>query len=192
IDPRSFTLDPNRLEQAVAEHGVRGRASSAGRLKAVIPVHLYGHPADMRAVMDIARRHDLLVIEDCAQAHGAAAEGRKVGTWGNLAAFSFSPTKTLGALGDGGAVVTNDPQTAERARLLREYGWRERYNSEIPGMNTRLDELQAAVLRVKLRHLDRENARRREVARTYDAALSAAPLVPPRLPGHLDHVYPPH
>ncbi|HKB40142.1 MAG TPA: DegT/DnrJ/EryC1/StrS family aminotransferase, partial [Gemmataceae bacterium] len=189
IDPRSFTLDPNRLEQAVAEHGGRGRASSAGRLKAVIPVHLYGHPADMPAVMDIARRHDLIVIEDCAQAHGAAVERRKVGTWGHLAAFSFYPTKNLGALGDGGAVVTNDPQTAERARLLREYGWRERYKSEVAGMNTRLDELQAAVLRVKLRHLDRENARRRELARTYDAALSATPLVLPRPRGDVDHVY---
>ncbi len=189
IDPRSFTLDPNRLEEAVAEHGGRGRASSAGRLKAIIPVHLYGHPADMPAVMDIARRHDLIVLEDCAQAHGAAVEGCKVGTWGHLAAFSFYPTKNLGALGDGGAVVTNDPWTAERARLIREYGWRERYRSEVPGMNTRLDELQAAVLRVKLRHLDRENARRREVTRTYDAALSATPLVLPRLRGDVDHVY---
>jgi dTDP-4-amino-4,6-dideoxygalactose transaminase len=139
--------------------------------------------------MDIARRHDLIVIEDCAQAHGAAVEGRKVGTWGHLAAFSFYPTKNLGALGDGGAVVTNDPQIAERAQLLREYGWRERYKSEVPGMNTRLDELQAAVLRVKLRHLDQENARRREVARTYDAALSATPLVLPRRRGDVDHVY---
>jgi dTDP-4-amino-4,6-dideoxygalactose transaminase len=190
IDPRSFTLDPNRLEEAVAEHRRRGgRASPAGRLKAVIPVHLYGHPADMPAVMDIARRHDLIVIEDCAQAHGAAVGGRKVGTWGRLAAFSFYPTKNLGALGDGGAVVTNDPQSAERARLLREYGWRERYRSDVPGMNTRLDEIQAAVLRVKLQHLDRENARRREVARAYDAALSATPLELPRTRGDVEHVY---
>jgi dTDP-4-amino-4,6-dideoxygalactose transaminase len=181
IDSRSFTLDPGRLEEAVAEH--------RGRLKAIIPVHLYGHPADMPAVMDVARRHDLTVIEDCAQAHGAALAGRKVGTWGHLAAFSFYPTKNLGALGDGGAVVTNDPRTAERARLLREYGWRERYRSEVAGMNTRLDELQAAVLRVKLRHLDRENARRRELARLYDAALSATPLLLPQVRGDAEHVY---
>src|SRR5262249_17932185 len=179
IDPRSFTLDPNRLEQTVAEHGGRGRASSAGRLKAIIPVHLYGHPADMPAVMDIARRHDLMVIGGWAQAHGAAVAGRRVGTWGHLAAFSFSPTKNLGALGDGGAVVTNDPQTAERARLLREYGWRERYRSEVPGMNTRLDERQAAVLRVKLRHPDPGNRRRREETRPYVAHTCGTPRVLP-------------
>src|SRR5262249_26454992 len=111
------------------------------------------------------------------------------GTWGHLAAFSFYPTKNLGALGDGGALVTNDPVLAERARLLREYGWRERYLSELPGLNTRLDEIQAAVLRVKLRRLDRENARRRELARLYDAALAATPLGLPQARGQVEHVY---
>src|SRR5262249_61409686 len=134
---------------------------------------------DMPGGMDIARGHDLIVSEDGAQAPGAAVAGRKVGPWGHLAAFSFYPTKNLGALGDGGAVVTDDPQTAERARLLREYGWRERYKSEVPGMNTRLDERQAAVLRVKLRHPDPGNRRRREETRPYVAHTCGTPRVLP-------------
>jgi dTDP-4-amino-4,6-dideoxygalactose transaminase len=183
IDPHTYTLCPNRLADALA--ALRG----GPRPKAVIPVHLYGHPADMPAILDVARRHDLLVIEDCAQSHGATLEGRKTGAWGQLAAFSFYPTKNLGALGDGGGLVTNDPELDQRARLLREYGWRERYVSDLPGMNTRLDEVQAAVLRVKLRHLDRENARRRELARLYDARLANAPLVLPRARAGAEHVY---
>jgi dTDP-4-amino-4,6-dideoxygalactose transaminase len=180
IDPRIFTIDPNRLED-----GVRRCA----RPKAVVPVHLYGHPADMPAIMEIARRHDLRVIEDCAQAHGATLQGRKVGSWGDVAAFSFYPTKNLGALGDGGAVATNAPDLAERARSLREYGWRERYVSEVPGMNSRLDEVQAAALRVKLRHLDQENARRRELARAYESLLAATSLRLPRPLDNVEHVY---
>jgi dTDP-4-amino-4,6-dideoxygalactose transaminase len=182
IDPRTCTLDPNRLEGLLT-------AGIGPRVKAIIPVHLYGHPADLPAITDIAQRHGLFVIEDCAQSHGATLNGRKTGTWGQLSAFSFYPTKNLGALGDGGALATNDPQLAERARLLREYGWRERYVSELPGMNTRLDELQAAVLRVKLRHLDRENARRRELARIYDARLSGTSLELPRARAGVEHVY---
>jgi len=110
--------------------------------------------------MEVAQRHKAFVIEDCAQSHGATLYGRRTGSWGHVAAFSFYPTKNLGALGDGGAVVTNDRELAERARLLRQYGWRTRYVSEIAGLNSRLDEVQAAVLRVKLRHLDAENRRR--------------------------------
>src|SRR5215510_319450 len=136
----------------------------------------------MRAICDIARRHDLKVIEDCAQAHGATINEAKVGVFGDAAAFSFYPTKNLGALGDGGAVVTNDTEVAERLRLLREYGWRERYVSDLPGFNSRLDELQAAILRVKLIYLDEENARRREVARGYDQRLASTSL---RLPNCL-------
>jgi dTDP-4-amino-4,6-dideoxygalactose transaminase len=183
IDPATFTLDPNRLEDALKAAG-RGP-----RVRAVIPVHLYGHPAGLPAILDVAGRHDAVVIEDCAQSHGAALHGRRTGAWGRLAAFSFYPTKNLGALGDGGALVTDDPGLAERARLLREYGWRERYVSELPGLNTRLDELQAAVLRVKLRALDADNARRRELARLYDARLSATPLGLPRQRGPAEHVY---
>jgi dTDP-4-amino-4,6-dideoxygalactose transaminase len=148
-------------------------------VKAVIPVHLYGHPANMGAIRDVAGRHGLRVIEDAAQAHGATWNGVKTGALGDVAAFSFYPTKNLGALGDGGAVVTDDPALADRARLLREYGWRERYVSDVPGLNSRLDEIQAAVLRVKLRHLDAENRRRREVAAIYGAALAGGSLTLP-------------
>src|SRR5438093_5670488 len=124
IDPRTYTLEPNHLEATLREWRDAG-----ARPKAVIPVHLYGHPADMPAILAIARRYGLRVIEDCAQAHGAVLDGRKVGNWGDVAAFSFYPTKNLGALGDGGAVLTNASDLAERVRLLREYGWRERYVS---------------------------------------------------------------
>jgi len=139
--------------------------------------------------MEIANAHNLYVIEDCAQSHGATIEGKKTGTWGHLAAFSFYPTKNLSALGDGGAVVTDSPELAERVRLLREYGWRERYVSEIQGMNTRLDELQAAILRVKLRHLDAENGRRQKLASIYDTSLSTTSVLIPRLHGDVGHVY---
>ena len=178
IDPSTFTLDANQLEAVIHD-----------RVKAVIPVHLYGHPTDMKAILDIARRHDLWVIEDCAQSHGAAIDGRKTGSWGDLAAFSFYPTKNLGALGDGGAVVTNDSKLAEKVRLLREYGWRERYTSEFPGMNSRLDEMQAAILRVKLKYLDAENSRRRHIAKAYDLALASDGLVLPHVRTQVEHVF---
>jgi dTDP-4-amino-4,6-dideoxygalactose transaminase len=182
IDPATATIDANRLDDVL-------KRQHPGRIKAVIPVHLYGHPADMPAIMDVAERYGLLVVEDCAQSHGADLDRRKTGTWGHIAAFSFYPTKNLGALGDGGAVVTNDPRLAEQARLLREYGWRERYVSDFPGLNTRLDELQAALLRVKLRHLDEENARRQELARRYDAALSDTSVAIPHSRKGVSHAY---
>jgi dTDP-4-amino-4,6-dideoxygalactose transaminase len=143
----------------------------------------------MREICDIARRYDLKVVEDCAQAHGATIGDLKAGVFGDAAAFSFYPTKNLGALGDGGAVVTNDPEIAERVELLREYGWRERYVSDVAGFNSRLDELQAAVLRVKLKHLDEENARRREIARIYDNRLAAASLRLPERDAGAESVY---
>ncbi len=186
IDPATFTMDPQRLEDALQRVTAGGEGARRG---AVIPVHLYGHPADMVAILEIARRYDLWVIEDCAQAHGAAIAGRKTGAFGDMAAFSFYPTKNLGALGDGGAVVTNDAELAERARLLREYGWRERYVSALPGLNSRLDTLQAAILRVKLRHLDAENERRRAAARLYTELLQESDLrLPIERPG-MRHVY---
>jgi dTDP-4-amino-4,6-dideoxygalactose transaminase len=186
IDPVTYTLSPNALEDTL----LRMRSTAgADRIKAVIPVHLYGHPADMPVITDIAARYHLRVIEDCAQSHGATIDGRHTGTWGDMAAFSFYPTKNLGALGDGGAVATNDAQLAERVRLLREYGWRERYVSQVPGLNSRLDPIQAAVLRVKLQYLEQENERRRQVARMYDSALGDLPLVPPQSRGHVRHVY---
>ena len=149
IDPARFTLDPaclRRACQALAD-------GHAGTLRAVLPVHLYGQPADLAGILDVAREFRLDVIEDCSQAHGARLDGRQVGTWGLAGTFSFYPTKNLGALGDGGTVVTNDPGVAERLKLLREYGWKERYVSHIAGMNSRLDPLQAALLAVKLPHL---------------------------------------
>jgi dTDP-4-amino-4,6-dideoxygalactose transaminase len=145
--------------------------------------------ADMAAIMAVAARHGLPVIEDCAQSHGAGIDGVRTGCWGRMAAFSFYPTKNLGALGDGGAVVTNDPVLNTRVRELREYGWRERYVSHEPGMNSRLDELQAAILRVKLRHLDIENARRRELASAYQRALAQSGLTLPVCSAGAVHVY---
>ncbi|MFC2105496.1 DegT/DnrJ/EryC1/StrS family aminotransferase [Candidatus Bipolaricaulota bacterium] len=177
-DPESFTMDPHQIEAAITS-----------RTKAIMPVHLYGHPADMQTIVAIARHHRLYVIEDCAQSHGASFHGHKTGAWGDMAAFSFYPTKNLGALGDGGVVVTDNRELAERARLLREYGWRNRNTSEIPGLNTRLDELQAAILRVKLRYLDEENSRRRGYAQLYSALLSSTDLVLPNEKDDVCHVY---
>lgn len=182
IDPITYTMDPNCLEDALAH-------PPAGTPKAIIPVHLYGHPADMPAILELAKLHGLYVIEDCAQSHGATLDGRMTGAWGDIAAFSFYPTKNLGALGDGGMVVTNNPALAERVRLLQQYGWRERYISEIPGGNSRLDELQAAVLSVKLRNLDKENMQRRSLAQTYNRLLADAGLTLPEVRSGVIHVY---
>jgi dTDP-4-amino-4,6-dideoxygalactose transaminase len=189
IDPATFTMDPNCLEEAIREYKGRRQLTTQTDLKAIIPVHLYGHPADMPAIMDIASRYNVFVIEDCAQSHGAAIRGRRTGAWGHLSVFSFYPTKNLGAVGDGGAVVTNDPELAEKARLVREYGWRDRYVSYLPGMNTRLDEIQAAILRVKLKYLDEENKFRQRIAEIYNVSLSPTTLILPRSEPYLNHVY---
>jgi len=183
IEPETFTLDPDSLEEAIKMQG-------QDQIKAIIVVHLYGHPADMPAINDIARRYGIKVIEDCAQAHGAALQNLKAGALGSrLAAFSFYPTKNLGALGDGGAVAADDPELAAQVRLLRQYGWRQRYVSELPGMNSRLDELQAAILRVKLRYLDQENCRRQEIAGYYNTLLAETPLLLPQVRPGATHVY---
>ena len=174
---RTYTIDPDRIEEVITD-----------RTKAIIPVHLYGCPADLDSVLNIAHRHGLRVIEDCAQSHGASYKNRRTGAWGDIAAFSFYSTKNLGAIGDGGMVVTNDPAFADQARLLREYGWRERYLSQVPGLNSRLDELQAAILRVKLRYLDEENRKRQALAHAYDELLSSTVMVP-EIPLHSSHVY---
>lgn len=179
IETDYFTIDPCCIEAAITP-----------RTRAIIPVHIYGQPANMPEILDIAVKHGLRVIEDCAQAHGASLGGRKVGSFGDLACFSFYPTKNLGALGDGGMVVTNDLGLAEKARLLREYGWASRYISRFKGWNTRLDELQAAVLRVKLRYLDADNEKRRHLARIYQCCLSAtASLTLPLERHEAQHVY---
>ena len=183
IDPESYTIDPRAIEETIKSY--RGE----GEIRAIVPVHLYGHPADMDAISEIARRYELIVIEDCAQAHGAMIRDLKVGTFGDLAAFSFYPTKNLGALGDGGAVITRDAAFAETAYLSREYGWRERYVSLFPGLNSRLDEIQAAILRVKLKWLDEENLRRQQIARIYDERLAGASFVLPSCRQDVSHVY---
>lgn len=161
VDPLTYTLDPGAAAAAVTP-----------RTAAIIPVSLYGHPADMDALMALAGRHNLFVLEDAAQAHGARYRGRRTGGLAHATAFSFYPSKNLGALGDGGAVTTNDPALAEQIRLLRNYGSRQKYVHEAAGVNSRLDELQAAFLRAQLPRLDTRNARRRVLAGRYDAALA--------------------
>lgn len=178
IDPYCYTLDPRRLENAIT-----------GQTRAVIPVHLYGCPADLEPILEIARRRRLWVIEDCAQSHGAKYGGKATGAWGHAAAFSFYPTKNLGAFGDAGAVVTGDADLAQRMRLIRQYGWQERFISQHKGMNSRLDEIQAAVLRIKLRHLETWNGRRREIARLYTHLLAGSCLQLPSQPENAVHVF---
>ncbi|HLP01782.1 MAG TPA: DegT/DnrJ/EryC1/StrS family aminotransferase [Opitutaceae bacterium] len=176
VDPATMNLSPAGLRELL------GSPRAAG-VRAIVPVHLYGQPCAMAELLALATERGLLVIEDCAQAHGAALGARKVGTLGHAAAFSFYPTKNLAALGDGGAVVTNDARVAADAQALRQYGWRERYVSTGEGgRNSRLDELQAAVLRVRLRHLDAENARRRELAAVYATELAETGLTLPPQP----------
>jgi dTDP-4-amino-4,6-dideoxygalactose transaminase len=163
-DKRTGNLDPSLIEAAITP-----------RTKAIIPVHLYGQPADMDRINEIAAPYGIKVIEDAAQAHGARCEGRRAGTLGHAAGFSFYPGKNLGAMGDAGAVVTNDSAVADRVRVLRNYGSRVKYDHELRGFNSRLDEFQAAVLRVKLRKLDEWNERRRRAALHYSQSLEGVP-----------------
>lgn len=179
VDPRTCNLDPTKLEAAITP-----------RTKAILPVHLYGRAADLAPIQEIADKHGIPVIEDCAQAHGATYRGAKVGSIGLCGCFSFYPTKNLGALGDGGMIVTNDDALAERLRKLRQYGWERKYYSTEPnGINSRLDELQAALLRVKLRHLDAWTAQRRQWAALYDSLLADTGLVLPEAGPQGEHAY---
>ena len=168
IERDHYTMDPAELAAVLASP-----PPGLPPIRAVIPVHLYGQTADIEPIAALCRRHGVALIEDCAQAHGAKRDGRMAGTFGDAATFSFYPTKNLGALGDGGAVVARDPALAVEIGALRQYGWRKHYISDSVGVNSRLDELQAAILRVKLAHLDAANARRREIAAAYDAVLGA-------------------
>lgn len=180
IDPVRLTIDPRAVAAAVTP-----------KTRAILPVHLYGQAADVDALAAVAARHNLSIVEDCCQAHLATAAGRPVGTIGVAGAFSFYPTKNLGALGDGGAVVTNDAALADRVRLLRNGGQRDRYRHELPGVNSRLDEMQAAILRARLPYLSAWTARRRELAATYRRLLQGAPIdVPPLVDaGHVYHLF---
>ena len=170
IDPKTYTMDPNHLELLLKHLKAKGRGE---KIKAVVPVHLYGHPAEMDSIMDIAHRYDLIVIEDACQAHGAKYGKKKVGSFGAMGCFSFYPTKNLGGYGDGGMVVTHHKNYDQKLRLLRCYGERGKYQHILKGHNSRLDEVQAAILRVKLKYLDQWNAERRRKALIYSRMLES-------------------
>lgn len=178
VDERTYNLDPSLLEEAITPD-----------TKAILPVHLYGQPADMEPILEVARGHNLIVMEDACQAHGARYRGRRAGSMGHLAAFSFYPAKNLGAYGDAGAVVTNDEALARKLDLLRNHGQKSKYEHVMEGYCSRLDTLQAAVLRVKLRYLDEWNARRRQVAAWYNERLADLPVVRPYVMPDVEHVY---
>jgi dTDP-4-amino-4,6-dideoxygalactose transaminase len=183
IDPETFTLCPDALADLLRSPQGRG-------VKAALVVHLFGHPADWESLQLVAEEHGIELLEDCAQAHGAMFYEQMTGTLGRAAAYSFYPTKNLAALGDAGAVATNDADLAERLRLIRQYGWKQRNISECAGMNSRLDEMQAAVLRVKLGALQEGNLQRRRLAAEYDALLGASRVVTsPVAHGGCEHVY---
>jgi dTDP-4-amino-4,6-dideoxygalactose transaminase len=185
VEPGTYTMAPHELSRAL-------QMAPPGRPAAVLPVHIYGQPAELSVLSELARAHGLRLIEDCAQSHGALYHGQPTGSFGDVACFSFYPTKNLGALGDGGMVVTNDPVLASTLREIREYGWRERYVSARIGINSRLDAIQAAVLGVKLGNVAADNARRQAIAERYDAGLAGLPLrLPWRRPGaaHVFHQY---
>ena len=177
-NPLTFNIDPDRIESAITS-----------KTKAIIPVHLYGQTAEMNAINEIAKRHDLVVIEDAAQAQGAQYHGRKACSLGHIAATSFYPGKSLGALGDGGAILTSDEKIANKIRLLRNYGSNKKYEHFTKGVNSRLDELQAAFLRVKLSYLDRWNEHRRKIANIYLEGLIGSDLILPFVPKHMNPVW---
>lgn len=177
-DARTYNIDPALIEAAITP-----------RTKVILPVHLYGQPADMDPILAIARKHGLRVLEDGAQAHGARYKGQRLGAHGDAVAWSFYPGKNLGAMGDGGAVTTNDAQLADRIRVLRNYGSRVKYVNEVQGYNSRLDPLQAAILRVKLAHLDEWNARRSTIAARYQQGLVGCGLTLPHVPDWAEPVW---
>ncbi|MDD5148587.1 MAG: DegT/DnrJ/EryC1/StrS family aminotransferase [Candidatus ainarchaeum sp.] len=174
----SYTIAPEKIEEKITE-----------KTRAIVPVHLYGRSCDMKPILEIAEKHSLKVIEDCAQAHGAIYNGKKTGTMGNAGCFSFYPTKNLGAYGDAGAIVSNDKKIIEKAGMMRAYGEKKRHESEISGMNSRLDELQAAMLRVKLKHLGKWNDLRRKKAAFYGKLLEKSGLALPEEKSSAGHVY---
>lgn len=178
IDPQTFNLDPKLVKSAIN-----------AKTRAILPVHLFGQPADLAPLMALCEEHNLLLIEDCAQSFGATYAGRQTGSLGALGCFSFFPSKNLGCYGDGGMIVTNDDALAEQVRMLRNHGSKVRYHHDLIGYNSRLDEIQAAILRVKLKHIDRFNQLRRQNAHYYSARLAAAGVTPPHEDGKGVHVY---
>ncbi|AIJ04928.1 DegT/DnrJ/EryC1/StrS aminotransferase [Methanocaldococcus bathoardescens] len=178
IDPETYTIDTTLIEKKITE-----------RTKAIIPVHLYGHPADMDPIMEIAEKYGLFVIEDASQAHGAKYKGKKVGSIGHIACFSFYPTKNLGAYGDAGMIVTDDEDIANKLKMLRNYGSYKKYHHDVIGINSRLDEIQASILRVKLKYLDKWNERRRKIAKLYNELLEGSEIIIPIEKEWAKHVY---
>jgi len=178
IEDKSYTMDSEKVEKAITK-----------KTKAIIPVHLFGHPADMDKIAKIARKYNLVVIEDACQAHGAEYGGRRVGSLGDIACFSFYPSKNLGAYGDAGMLVTNDTELAERASLLRNHGYTGKYYHQVEGYNYRLDAIQSAVLRVKLRHLEEWTEKRRRNAKLYDELLEGSQVGTPIEMEYAKHVY---
>ena len=178
VDPHFYTLDPTQLAEVLTPS-----------TRAVIAVHLYGQAADLDAIGAFCQAHGLALIEDVSQAHGAKWKGKRLGSIGRIACFSCYPTKNLGAIGDAGLVTTSDEKLAHKVRMLREYGWQERYVSDLAGRHSRLDELQAAILRIKLRHLDADNGRRQQLAAHYTKLLAGQPLHLPAVREHAEHVF---
>jgi dTDP-4-amino-4,6-dideoxygalactose transaminase len=178
VDPDFYTLDPSQLAEVLSS-----------RTRAVIAVHLYGQPADLDAIGKFCKQHSLALIEDVSQSHGAKWKGKRLGSIGDIACFSCYPTKNLGAIGDAGLITTNDDKLAHKVRMLREYGWEQRYISDLAGRNSRLDELQAAILRIKLRHLDTDNDKRRAISQQYSSALEGTAIRPPKVRGGMEPVF---
>lgn len=178
IEEDTMLMDVSQVESKITE-----------RTRAIVPVHLYGHPVDIDPLIEISEKYGVPIVEDCAQAHGAEYKGKKVGSIGDLGAFSFYPTKNMGAYGDAGIVVTNNKDLYEKLIMLREYGWRKRFNAEMQGVNSRLDEIQAAILRVKLKYLDEWNERRRKIARLYNELLENSDIITPTEKEYAKHVY---
>lgn len=187
INPATYTMCPKSLKETF--EAAERRRYGACRIQAIIPVHLYGQSAKMTEICSIAKRYDVSVVEDCSQAHGSTFDDKKVGSMGIAGTFSFYPTKNLGAFGDGGAVVTSDPLLYKQIKRLRQYGWSDRRESEMIGVNSRLDEIQAAFLSYRLRYLNSENHRRRQIAKIYYQNLASLPLELPTITKNNFHVY---
>ena len=188
IDPKTFNMDPNRLADYL------NKSSHRNQIKAIVPVHLYGRSADLKSIMEIANQFEIKVVEDASQAHGATTGESKAGTIGEIGCFSLYPTKNLGACGDAGVIVTNDPLVAEKLQMLRNYGEKSRYDNSLIGFNSRLDEIQASLLNVKLKHLTRWTERRRQIACKYNQSLGKLGINAPgdsieNLAGHVYHLY---
>ncbi|MEM2080725.1 MAG: DegT/DnrJ/EryC1/StrS family aminotransferase [Candidatus Bathyarchaeia archaeon] len=180
INPETYCIDSEKIEEKITK-----------RTKAIMPVHIYGHPAEMDTISEIAQAHDLHVVEDACQAHGAEYKGKKVGSLSDAGCFSFYPIKNLGAYGDGGIIATNNEELAAKLIMLRNYGQQQKYHHELIGINSRLDEIQAAILRVKLKHLNEWNSKRRENAKIYNELLSEAKIITPseKNAKHVYHLY---